>query len=289
MAMVTMSTTTDFSDAAPLLSDPSALRRQAAADGYVFIRGLVDGGALQEVAAAVRAITMDLGWTDAAGRCPPGAPVACEGGPGWRAFYDRVQSLRCFHALPHAPALAAVMALLLDGPVLVHPRNILRFVPPGSSRQTTPPHQDHFYIGGTPETWTVWIPLGDCPLEMGGLAVLPGSHRYGRLAVQAAEGTGGHGIALGDCTGSWRSGPFACGDVLLLHSHTVHQGVDNRSAAQPRVSIDCRFQRRDAALAAASLQPHQGWLDWETIYAGWSPQDPLRYYWRDWDLQLEDA
>ena len=38
---------------------------------------------------------------------------------------------------------------------------------------TTPPHQDPWYIGGTQEVWTAWVPVGDCPDEFGGIAVLP--------------------------------------------------------------------------------------------------------------------
>ncbi len=34
-------------------------------------------------------------------------------------------------------------------------------------------------MGGDPECFTAWIPLHDCPINVGPLRVLEGSHRFG--------------------------------------------------------------------------------------------------------------
>ncbi|MFP6589624.1 MAG: phytanoyl-CoA dioxygenase family protein [Candidatus Latescibacterota bacterium] len=52
---------------------------------------------------------------------------------------------------------------------------------PGVETATTP-HYDVVYMGrGTKNLWTSWTPLGDVPLEHGGLIVLEGSHRQQEL------------------------------------------------------------------------------------------------------------
>ena len=55
----------------------------------------------------------------------------------------------------------------------------VRATPPGGA---TGAHLDWVYMGrGTPNLVTVWIPLGDVPLQLGGLAVLAGSNCAGML------------------------------------------------------------------------------------------------------------
>ena len=67
-----------------------------------------------------------------------------------------------------------------------------RSKPPGDDT-ATPPHYDIVFMGrGTQRLYTSWTPLGDIPVEMGGLMVLENSHRldevkadYGTLDVDA--------------------------------------------------------------------------------------------------------
>ena len=80
--------------------------------------------------------------------------------------------------------------------------------------------------------------------------------------------------------------PLRCGDVLLFHSLTVHQARDNRSPDRIRFSCDFRYQGRSTPVHKYSLMPHMGWAGWEEIYAGWAADDPLRYYWRAFPLDI---
>ncbi|MFT3766296.1 MAG: phytanoyl-CoA dioxygenase family protein [Minicystis sp.] len=208
----------------------------------------------------------------------PGLTVREDGNdPQWQAWYDAVQRLRSFHAFPHQPRLLAALRAMLGAEVLVHPRNIARAVGPGTARFTTPPHQDHWYIGGTPDVWTAWVPVGDCPDEFGGLAVLPGSHKAGLLPRRPAEGAGGSGVDA-DLGATWAWEPLAAGDALLFHSLTVHQARDHRSQ-RLRLSLDMRFQRVADPVRSDSLEPHYGRQTWEELSAGWPAGDPLRRYW----------
>src|SRR5262249_40042659 len=143
-----------------------------------------------------------------AGIARPG--VACrENDPDYMAAYDDIQRLEAFHALAHEPALLEPLRRLFGEEGLVHPRNIARVMVPNNNTLTTPPHQDFIHIQGTVEPYTAWIPLGDCPRALGGLEVLPGSHRLGVLPVRPAKGAGGVGVDTAELGLTWAGGDFA--------------------------------------------------------------------------------
>ena len=131
---------------------------------------------------------------------------------------------------------------LVQEEVLVHPRNIARIVSPQSQGRTTPPHQDNIYIQGTPDTYSVWMPLMDCPIELGGLCVLEGSHRHGVLPVYKAAGPGGLAADTEGLEQAWRASGFRTGDALFFHSRAVHAAFHNQTADTFRLSIDYRYQ-----------------------------------------------
>ncbi|MDA1044784.1 MAG: phytanoyl-CoA dioxygenase family protein, partial [Verrucomicrobia bacterium] len=149
----------------------------------------------------------------------------------------------------------------------------------------TPPHQDYIYIQGTHHFWTLWFPLGDCPLELGGLSVLRGSHREGVLDVMPARGAGGKEAILCDTDYEWVQGDYACGDIITFPSHMVHRGLPNQMGSRVRLSCDIRYQPADAEIEEGSLKIHMGVADWDEIYADWK-RDDLKYYWRKRSLAM---
>jgi ectoine hydroxylase-related dioxygenase (phytanoyl-CoA dioxygenase family) len=206
--------------------------------------------------------------------------------PEWQALYRDILRLPAFHALALHPSLMNLLERLFGEHVLPHSRNICRVMFPETHAHTTPPHQDHLYIGGTRDTWTAWIPLGDCPAELGGLACVPGSHLWGLLPSRPAQGAGGRQVDVPEGA-VWAEGEMACGDVLLLHSLCVHQGRNNTSADRLRISVDYRYQPLSQPVRSDSMAPHQGGfgLTWDEIYEGWPEDYPARYYWENWPLQ----
>ncbi|MDP7447212.1 MAG: phytanoyl-CoA dioxygenase family protein [Candidatus Latescibacteria bacterium] len=288
--MTPMLSVEPFLDSTALLADPAALRRRGDELGYLFFPGLLDTGPVLSLRQRVLEICRDHRWI--APGSDPATGIArtddliieSTGDPRWQAFYDEAQKLRQFHALALDPAILSTLEVLFDEPVLAHPRNILRVIFPRSATHSTPPHQDHFYIGGSADTWTCWFPLGDCPVELGSLAVVPGSHHTGFLDVHEAQGAGGRAVEV-DEDSVWAGGDLACGDVLFLHSLVIHQGRDNQTD-RLRLSCDFRYQPRSHPVREDSLAPHMNWLTWDEIYAGWAADDPLRAYWQDWDLDI---
>ena len=294
MAMATMRNTIPFTDASTYLDNPVALQKLAQDEGYLFFRGLLDKETLQALRREILLLCHQHGWLDPDwplmdGIAKPGhAVVEGANNPEWCAFYQELLRMRSFHALAMNSRLTQALSTVFGEPALPHSRNICRVVFPGTSRFTTPPHQDHWYIGGTKDSWTTWIPLGDCPEELGALSVLPGSHKLGVLPMKPADGAGGNTLQNIDDEAQWCSNGFECGDVLTFHSLTVHQGRDNKTQRQLRVSVDYRFQPRSHPIRKDSMEPHYNGLGqtWDEIYADWPKDDPLRYYWRDMGLSF---
>jgi hypothetical protein len=200
------------------------------------------------------------------------------------AAYHDVQKLEALHRLPHHPQLLSLYRSMLGKEILVHARHIARMITAHPSVFPTPPHQDFPLIQGTPDTWTCWIPIGDCPRELGGLTVLKGSHHNGFLPIQPAKGAGGIAVPLCMNEVQWVEGDFEAGDILTFPSYTIHKALRCQRKDQIRLSLDVRFQAVDAPVEAKSLLPHCD-LTWEEIYAGWKHED-LKYYWQKLPLQL---
>ncbi len=266
-----------------LLAQPEALRERVRSDGYLFFQGLLPQEVVSEVYKDILDICREKGWADSQGRVQ--GPPRLEGHPEFWEVYDAVQRLESFHALAHRPELVGVVEDLVQEEVFVHPRNIARITFPQAEHFTTPPHQDFILIQGTFDTYTAWMPLCACPQVLGGLAALAGSHTRQILPIHKAEGPGGVGIDTEDLGLTWHTADYEPGDVLFLHSLTVHKALPNRTKDQLRISTDFRYQGVSQPVVEDSLDPHYMRLSWDEIYQDWARED-LQYYWRDRPLQV---
>ncbi len=275
-----------FVDSSDIKEDGKALCQRADRDGYLYIRDFVDKEAVLQARHDIANVLQEVGWIDA-GTDPMETITShsphVSGEPEFSPVYDKVQMLESFHTLAHDKAIMRVIGNLLGGDVLLQPSNIARFIFPTNLEQTTPAHQDFVHIQGTPDVWTAWLPLGDCPHRMGGLSVLTGSHKKGILPVSRALGAGGLRAHFEKIGGEWVSSPFENGDLLFFHSHTVHRGLPNLSGDRIRLSVDYRYQRASDPVMDKVLGPHQGRLSWEEIYKGWESTE-FQYHWERYEL-----
>ena len=244
-----------------LLSDRHALREPIAREGYLFFRGL---GPKDKIAVARRdvlGLCRDAGWCDAEGKWSGAGPFT-EGDPQYMAVYKNVIELRSFLAVPEDAWLVDLMGKIVAGPALLHRLRIGRITFPNNVQQTTAAHQDHWYIRGTPATYTIWLPLGDCPLPLGGLAILPRSQQEGFIEhrLNAEKKYAGHGLQDDQLPAgahdAWATRDFELGDFLVFHSFTVHKALPNLTADRLRLSTDNRYQREGDAIADISTKSH---------------------------------
>jgi hypothetical protein len=286
----------EFLDSTDLIADAAALRHRAEREGYLFLRGLLPREAVLGLRSDLLAVVERFGWraagqdrgggtldVDAIGRIDE-ADLRNDIGVTHEA-YHAVQRLPGVHRLPHHPKLVGLFECLFGQRVLVHPRHIVRMITPHRAMSPTPPHQDFPLIQGSQQTWTAWFPVGDCPRELGSLSVLRASHLQGCLPVQQARGAGGIAVPLCPGETEWVGGDFEAGDVLIFPCFTIHRALACRRQREIRLSMDVRYQPATDPVEEKSLLPHCS-LSWEQVYADWPEDDPLRYYWRQQDLQM---
>jgi predicted TIM-barrel fold metal-dependent hydrolase len=275
-------------DSSALLGDRAALLTRAQRDGYLFFRGLLPRQSVLEVRHDVLSQLDAHGWIQKGTRLDDGIideaainevpedELRADIGISAQGYTD-VQRVHSMHRLPHHPALMALYRTLFAEDVFVHPRHIVRVMTSHRALVPTPAHQDFPLVQGSQTTWTAWFPLGDCPLELGPLVILRGSHMNGYLSVRQAAGAGGLSAQLCDGETDWAGGDFAAGDVLTFPSLTVHKALAPLTKRRVRLSMDVRYQPASEPIEAKSLTNHAG-VDWDDIYLGWDTED-LQYYW----------
>ena len=243
-----------------LLTQPQVLRTRLEQSGYLFFRGLLNKEALLNVRSEILTLCQENGWIKQGTRLMDGlfrGGAIPDYSSEYMTMYRKLIKLESFNAYSRSPEILELFKSIFESEVLAHPRNIARVTFPNHFF-TTQPHQDFHYIRGTPETYTAWIPAGDCARELGGVAVLEGSQRLGFMEHESAIGAGGSGIRTGKMGLRWLFSDYKLGDVVLFHSHTIHGALDNATPDQMRVSLDFRYQRAGDEIDPSSLKPHYG-------------------------------
>lgn len=255
-----------FRDSGDALGDAAELRRRLDEEGYLFIEGFLDRERVLETRAEV------LGRLRANGHLHCNRPVgdavaARDANPKWMP--DLARGNAPLHRLLYEPAgpLMALQARLLGGPVRHFDHTWMRTIGPGTG---TPPHCDSVYMNrGTDRLHTTWVPLGDVPMELGGLLLLEGSNRHDRLrrfycrkdvdtycqnhakpgeTPKRWSGPARDGwltrepAKLRKAMGlRWLTADFRAGDVCIFPVQTVHGSLDNQTD-RLRISCDARYQ-----------------------------------------------
>jgi hypothetical protein len=264
-----------------IAEDAAALRERMAADGYLYLPGLLDRAEVLEARTEVLRRLAASDVVDAEshplmdGIVRPGASL------GFAP--DLARDNAPLATVLYTGAMMALYERFLGGPVRHFDYTWFRAKTPGPTT-VTQPHYDVVFMGrGTKNLWTSWTPLGDVPYEHGGLIVLEGSHRldevrrtYGAADVDkycendgdaarivgAAQAEGreltaderqairweGKGHYSDDAIatrrelgGRWLTADYRAGDLLVLGMYTMHASSDNRSASI-RLSSDSRYQ-----------------------------------------------
>ena len=248
---------------------PGALAARLRRQGYLYIRRVAPG----HIVATARAAVLAHLAAEVPGALVPGGADA-QAGPTPPGLLGRphVAKLLDVAALLEHPALFALAAAVLDTPVeevATCAYKWLRAVPPG---QFTGVHCDVRYVSGP--IVTLWLPLGDVPLHMGGLLIAHASNRltsFSRLRdtylraplgadgtasgwlCDTADGLNAHMAAAGHDPPQWHGGDVHAGDVVVLAPTAWHVTLPN-ATQQLRISCDTRWQaasgKRDAKLTA---------------------------------------
>ena len=200
------------------------------ADGYVYARALLDPALLAPLRAKVEEIQQRL-------QVPPGA---AHDNPRFLELQRQVAVLPEWDSLRRHPALLEMLREAAGVDVQPGFGDVCRVVPAGAPASATPPHQDEYFMRNSQRTCTVWIPLSDCPMRLGPLAVLEGSHRGGVLPHS------NHRVPDEYLHGWWAASSLSCGDVVVFEGRTVHRALPNLTQSEPRISADFRYSVSEA-------------------------------------------
>lgn len=273
------------------MDDPTELRRRMADEGYLFFRQLQNPDRMRQLRREMMATIQRVGWlvadTDPMDGIADVSKQCTEGHKEYSAGYGEVYKMEAFHRSAHWPEVTAMVEKIVGRPIMPHPQKIARIWFPKYTEHTTPTHQDFVHFQGNFETYTCWAPVGDCPIELGGLAVIPSSHKVQRvLEHHFSLGAGSlvvHTDEHPEVDPVWHSTDYEAGDTLIFPALTIHKALPNYTEDKLRLSLDNRYQAVGDPIAEHMLEPHgPSALGWDDVYANWT-DDTLKYYWRDYD------
>jgi hypothetical protein len=171
-----------------------------------------------------------------------------------RVLYDDIVPGPRYEELTTHAAIRGWFAWFLDDDVHLDKRRILRHTRPGENGigTATQAHYDLVYLReGTDRVLSMWIPLGDCAVETGGLTYLAGSHhrvmaqeRAGTRRMPAASITADLPALAEEHDARWLVADCRAGDVVVHSAHIIHASTDNVDPlGRIRLSTDIRYQR----------------------------------------------
>ena len=239
-----MSSTGNFENCNQLLHDFEELDAFFQCEGYLFFRDVLDRKKILEAKTDFVQILQQQGIVEHEGTEPVWA------GKGMEHIDDEaLYSLDSHRKIWESSRMQSLMEKIFNESVFMFKGINIRFSLPSDEKYLTVPHQDHYYISQTPNFRTVWIPVMDIEQGMGGLELIRASHKLGLLehiednGVESyiLKGRNQSGIALDTISGNWLTTEYRPGDLLVLHSHTIHRSMPNLSK-KIRLSMDNRFQ-----------------------------------------------
>ena len=246
-----------------------ALREHYERDGHLWLKGLLPRADVLEFRERVFSHFADTGLI-VPGSAPRHAPAAASAEIAQLSRQRLMEIVRstlyerfCMH-----PALAEFVDEFLDGLTYLHKRKILRYTRPRDP-SATGAHYDLVYLrGGTERLLTAWIPIGDVPVEMGGLVYLEGSHAIGKRMEAEFRGKNANlspeeqvsafnknmneggwlTKKLADLANRfdtrWLIANYEAGDVVFHSPYMIHAATQNEDVqGRMRLSTDIRFQR----------------------------------------------
>jgi ectoine hydroxylase-related dioxygenase (phytanoyl-CoA dioxygenase family) len=249
-----------------------ALREQYAAQGYLWLKGVLDRDSIldfrRRVFEAFRPSGIVAPDTDAVDGIYAGEAGEKQGTVHPNRITSEIVRWARYEAFCLAEPIIEFYETFLDGAVYLHKRKLLRYTRPDDPK-CTPAHYDLVYLrGGTEHVCTSWIPIGDTPAEMGGLIYLENSHLWGRemeaeYARQNAhlppeervkaytQDTVDRDIVGRDLNAlanrvnaRWLMADYEAGDMVVHGSYTIHASTVNRDPnGHMRLSTDIRYQR----------------------------------------------
>ncbi len=259
------------------------LRAQYKAQGYLWLKGILDKNRVLDFRRRYFEAFVDIGLL-AEGTNPVDGVYSGTGKSKTSKIVAEIVQWASYESFCLAPEIWQFYESLLGGPVYLHKRKLIRATTPDDS--CTGAHYDLTYLrAGTDRVCTSWIPIGDIPVEMGGLVYLEGSDSLGRqleaeFSAKNAELPPEERInaynknmsetgwltkdlpSLAERLNSrWLMADYEAGDMVVHSPYMIHASTTNTRMTM-RLSTDIRYQ-----LVSDAIDPR--WT------SNWAPDDKL--------------
>ena len=220
------------------LQNPGRAREQYNRQGYLYIPNFLPSSSVWNLRRSYFSL-----WERSNGR---NLDYGIYGHPA----YEFVRT-SMFQHFSEQPRLKCIADLLLSGESRLLKRRILRHFTKDTERSSRA-HIDWAYLDqGSLDFLTIWIPIGHCSIDMGGLLYLRNSHLLDYAKIKRAFPDDGQSPWLSDnlnkisaITGSsWLGQSFSAGDIVVHHPKIIHAALNCRTD-EHRLSIDLRFMKK---------------------------------------------
>lgn len=244
------------------------LREQYQSQGYLWLRGLLDRDAVlafrRRYFAAFRHTGLLAEGSDPQDGIYGGGPVDRD---AVHKVLMEVVRWAAYESFCLAEPIWQFYEAFFEGTSYLHKRKLVRHTLPNDPN-CTGAHYDLVYLrGGTDHICTSWIPLGDTPIEMGGLIYLEGSDPWARQQEQVFNANHTHlspservsaynknmttgwltkdlPTLAGQVGSRWLVADYAAGDMLIHSPYMIHAATMNMAGdGRMRLSTDIRYQR----------------------------------------------
>lgn len=148
--------------------------------------------------------------------------------------YTRIVLNPRLNRVAYQSGLADVMHDVLGPLGFCYPLRIPRIVYPTSFASRQPGNYVHRDYRSVQDMFTCWVPFGEIPRRLGGLALLPGCQTTDRLTPHP----------IGRLPAGWLTTDYEPGDALVFHCLVSHAALHNLSD-QMRFSVEYRWQLAD--------------------------------------------
>jgi hypothetical protein len=167
-----------------------------------------------------------------------------------RTLFDSVVPGAEYDAFCTSSAIKGLFAWLFNDDVHLHKRKLIRHARVQET-WVTPAHYDLVYLReGTTNLLSAWIPLGDCPVERGGLVYLERSHkhfaerdRFEGGTLRAEHVSYDLPALANELETRWLIADYEAGDMVVHSPFLVHASLNNIDPdGRMRLSTDIRYQ-----------------------------------------------